>query len=71
MSQIEDLPCPSCGAVVATVGGPEYRIRVITPDESHDTAYNSERRSCPSCGAALERVVASGAAWRLAPLGRT
>lgn len=62
MSEIETLPCPSCGEDVKTSGGP---AKMEWNSESGTKSSATEIKTCPHCGAALEREVMAGAPWRV------
>lgn len=64
MSDVEQLPCPECGELAETSGGPAAAVRDFSTGRV--SARSTERRDCPGCGNLLERDVLPGAPWRLA-----
>ncbi len=64
MSEIEELPCPACGAMVKTSGGPTFATRDFSTGET--ASHSRETINCPECGRLLRREILPGAPWRLA-----
>ena len=64
MSEVEELPCPACGAIVKTSGGPTYATADFFTGEV--ASPSRETVNCPTCGVLLRRDTLPGAPWRLA-----
>lgn len=62
VSATEELPCPACGTLVKTSGGPMSATRDFSTGEV--SSYSRETRDCPGCGRLLRREILPGAPWQ-------